>query len=272
MKILLVFSCIVLLCGLTPAFAQEYDDSVEVINLEDPVEPAQPVELVEPVSLTASIEVGQPMAEQAVLEPEEQPERATEGMSLLQVAIWPPKAQLFNDQYTIKGLRLGVPVAKSRNMTGLDIALLGTITGDKDAPGEVTAIQLATAGNHVEGGASGIQFAGIINTVNGWMKGIQFAGLFNEVTEESSGIQLSLLCNFAHKTFSGLQIAAWNEQLEDTNGIQIGGINYSGSGLQIGVLNVNQRGIFPYMPLFNYGYKEPPTAKAVLKHEPVANE
>jgi len=272
MKILLIFSCVVFLCGITPAFAQEYDDSVEVINLADIVEPAEPVELVEPVTsveLTDPVQTGYSVDERVVMEQDEPSAPAAGGTSLLQAAIWPPYAQLFNDQYTIKGLRLGLPVVKSRNFYGFDIALLGTITGEKDARGEAKGIQFATAGNHVEGGASGIQLAGIINTVNGWMKGIQFAGLFNEVTEEASGMQISALCNYAHKTFTGLQIGAWNEQIEETKGMQIGGINYTGSGLQIGVLNFNERGIFPYMPLFNYGYKVPRTKEAILKHEPV---
>ena len=266
MKILLVLSCMALVFGASPAYTQEVDDSVEVINLSEPYEPAEPVELVEPVKTV------QPAAQNELMDPGERVAPEPEGSSLLQLAIWPPYAQLFNDQYTINGLKLGLPVAKSRNLYGFDIAVLGTITGDTDAKGEVKGIQIASAGNHVEGNASGIQFAGIINTVNGWLKGIQFAGLLNEVTEEASGIQLCGLINFAHKTFTGMQIGVWNEQLEETRGLQLGGINYTGSGLQIGVLNINKRGIFPYMPVFNYGYKNPSTAKAILKHNPVTDQ
>jgi hypothetical protein len=272
MKIVLIFSCVALLCASAPGYAQEYDDSVEVINLDESVEMTEPVELVEPVEpveRTKPARPSEPVTGTERTEPQERSAPPSEGTTPLQIAIWPPYAQLFSDQYTVKGMRLGFPVTKSRNAYGIDLAVLGTITGEKNAPGEAKGIQFASAGNHVEGSASAIQLAGIINTVNGWMKGIQFAGLFNEVTEEGSGMQLSALCNFAHKTFTGLQIGAWNEQREATRGMQIGGINYTGSGLQIGVLNFNRRGIFPFMPLCNYGYKEPRKKEAILQHEPV---
>ena len=126
-------------------------------------------------------------------------------------------------------------------------------------------------GNDVEGDAGGLQIAGVINKVAGMVKGIQVAGLINEVQGESTAVQISGFCNFAHKTLAGMQIGPWNEQLEDSKGIQIGGINYTGSGFQIGVLNFNKRGIFPYMPGFNIGYKKPESEK-ILKHEPVTDD
>lgn len=268
MKILIVFSCLTLLC-LTPiVHAEEPDETVEVIDVTEISEPVELITSEEEIEPGGSVGSGKPVAP---VETAEAPDPGTKGSSVLQVAIWPPRLQMFNDLYTITGLRLGLPVAKNRYVYGLDIGGLATITGDKNARGEMKGIQFAPAGNDVEGDAGGIQIAGVINKVTGMVKGIQVAGFINEVQEETAGIQISGFCNYAHKTLTGIQIGAWNEQREDSKGIQIGGINYTGSGFQIGVLNFNKRGIFPYMPGFNIGYKEPGSDEK-LKQEPVTGD
>jgi hypothetical protein len=265
MKFLIMFSCLALLCFVPIVHAEEPDETVEVIDMSEMTEP---VELIKTEVEIEPVEPVKPGTTELPAETQDAPKPGAKGSSVLQVAIWPPRLQMFNEMYKIIGLRLGLPAAKNRYVYGLDIGGLATFTGDRDAKGEMKGIQFAPAGNDVEGDAGGLQIAGVINRVTGMVKGFQIAGFINEVQEESTAVQICGFCNFAHKTLTGIQIGAWNEQLEDSKGMQIGGINYTGSGFQIGVLNFNKRGIFPYMPGFNIGYKKPGSDKK-LKHEPV---
>lgn len=87
------------------------------------------------------------------------------------------------------------------------------------------------------------------------------------VSDENYGIQMSFI-NFSECNY-GISLGVMNLDLRELNsdedednfsyltcGLQIGLIN-SGSGFQIGLLNQNPRGIFPYMPLFNFPCRKP---------------
>ena len=73
------------------------------------------------------------------------------------------------------------------------------------------------------------------------------------------GVKLDKLTGFAFATLNtevkkkciGLQCAMWNESGE-VNGFQIGLVNRSGSGIQIGTFNFNKSSLVPLFPLINF--------------------
>ena len=187
--------------------------------------------------------------------------RPVKGSTPFQLAIWPP-VQILDKDYEVTGLRLSIPVGQNRSMYGLDLGLLATMTGEKGSPGEVRGIQYATGANDVVGNVAGVQIAGMINKVEGTVTGVQSAFLVNEVREAFTGIQIGAFINIAHKTLKGLQVAIFNEQEEETEGLQFGAINTTGGGFQIGLLNYNRRGVLPWMAVCNFSYRSAEPARA----------
>ena len=138
----------------------------------------------------------------------------------IEIALVPP-LQLPGTDYGVKGLRLSV-VGLSREVRGLDIALLGNITNIQH---------------------KGVAISGLFNYNRGasTVTGLQLAGLAN--------------INSGHSEVYGLQIAAFNKA-GTVYGLQLGLLNIAEElhGVQIGLFNINKNGPFHGSPIINAAF------------------
>jgi hypothetical protein len=175
----------------------------------------------------------------------------------LQLSLFAP-IQLFSEETSIAGLRLGVFYTRNENMTGLDVGGLFSQT-----LGDMTGLQIGGA-NMTEGEVDGVQ-VGVVSSA-GDARGVQL-GAVNLALGDVRGVGLGLV-NFVHEDFTGWQTGLVNaadgevrafqvgltNQMGDATGVQIGvageaeklvglqlgGFNHvgEGSGLQLGAFNV----------------------------------
>jgi hypothetical protein len=140
--------------------------------------------------------------------------------------------QLFDEDTSIAGFRLGV-TTHNADVTGYDHGLLAARTsGDEvglqaapyaEIQGDLLGLQVAMAGADVDGKATGVQLGNLMNRAGG-LVGVQIAALYNRALEAT--------------------------------GVQISAVNYAEDlkGVQIGLVNVNRRGIVPFFPGINIGF------------------
>jgi hypothetical protein len=150
----------------------------------------------------------------------------------VQFALWNP-IQVFGEGVSVTGLRLSLISGANRDVTGLDLAGVASLTrGDQTGlqvglydgvDGDMTGWQVGGFANDVDGRARGFQSASIYNRA-GEGVGVQFAGILNR-TERMRGLQISLV--------------NWTDELD---------------GVQIGLININRKGPIPFLPLFNFGF------------------
>ena len=140
------------------------------------------------------------------------------------------------DNWDIKGFRLGIFYSDCVNFDGLDInGLVGRATG------HAQGLQLAGLVNYVEGSGMGLQIAPV-NIVNGGFTGFQ-AGAVNY----AGTIPGAIGKGFQIGLFNG---ATWFK------GLQIGGINYCETmiGVQIGVINIIADKDWSFLPIVNAAF------------------
>lgn len=126
-------------------------------------------------------------------------------------------ALVYNCAKTVRGAQIGgIANIAQENVRGAQFACLFNKLGRK----------LGT--QEIPGDVVGLQAAGIGNGGQVRVRGAQVAGLANSATEGISGLQLSLLVNQTRNL----------------------------SGVQIGLLNFNKRGLLPFCPLINMGFGE----------------
>jgi hypothetical protein len=132
-----------------------------------------------------------------------------------------PYIQLPGTDFGVTGLRLS-GIGLSREVRGLDLALLGNITKV-----EFKGIAISGLFNYNRGGSI--------------VTGLQVAGLAN--------------INSGHSEVYGLQIAGFN-CAGTVYGLQLGLLNIANElhGIQIGVLNINRNGPFHASPIINAAF------------------
>ena len=97
---------------------------------------------------------------------------------------------------------------------------------------------------------NGAQLGGFCLT-EGDVAGFQLSGLFNQAYEVA-GAQLGL-ANMALGDAAGLQLGALYNRAETMDGLQIGLVNQAGDAwFQLGLLNFNESGAVPWLPLINW--------------------
>lgn len=90
------------------------------------------------------------------------------------------------------------------------------------------------------------------DSVGNTVKGVQLALI--DGAGSFAGVQVAGVWTFTGDAY-GIQLAPVNIA-KRTHGLQIGIVNRVVSGgLQIGLLNWNQHGLLPVMPLFNIGFE-----------------
>jgi hypothetical protein len=140
--------------------------------------------------------------------------------------------QLFRPETSIAGFRLGV-TTRNADVTGYDQGLLAART-----TGDEVGLQLAPYAE-----------------IRGDLHGLQVAMGGADVDGKATGVQLGNLMNRAG-ALVGLQVAALYNRALDATGVQVSAVNYAEDlkGVQIGLVNVNRRGIVPFFPGINVGF------------------
>lgn len=165
--------------------------------------------------------------------------------AFFQAALWAPEPQLVPATESVSGIRLEI-YGENKNMTGLDIGLANSTTGDFTGLGG-----LFTLYNHVGGTTTGVQW-GVVNITEGVVVGWQ-DGWVNINSSKVTGLQTGIV-NWHDTTssdFSGLQLGLVNTGKHVT-GVQLGFVNYAETlkGIQIGLWNqVNSRDWDQFAPL-----------------------
>jgi hypothetical protein len=156
--------------------------------------------------------------------------RAEAPPAAAQLALLNP-LQLIDDQRSITAFRLSILRGANRDVRGLD---LGATTLTK---GKLRGLQLAGA-NEVKGDCTGMQVGVFVNYVEGRLSVVQLSGL---AAHAGRG--------------TGVQIASVMARAKKLRGFQFALITVAEEmkGLQLGLLNFNEKGFLPVFPLFNFG-------------------
>ena len=163
-------------------------------------------------------------------------------MTPFQIALFDP-VQLFSRETDVNGLRLNLIYGDNRTVRGLDAGVANWVEGDQ------TGIQIGLH-NNCKGQSTGLQ-SGLVNWGERGMAGMQIASLVNRVKGTMTGIQVSG-ANSAYG-LRGCQVALFNGAT-DMRGFQLGVVNIAeGSGVQIGLVNLNRNGFLPFFPIINVG-------------------
>ena len=136
----------------------------------------------------------------------------------IQLAFAAP-AQIYRESASVMGIRLSVFLGRNRDVTGLDLGLANSTTGNFSGFG-------AGLVNFVDGDGSALQ-VGCVNSCNGYFSGIQLSGFLNHVGGDSNALQVGPI-NVVKGTQGGLQIGVINVA-KVLNGVQIGLININSS-------------------------------------------
>ena len=169
------------------------------------------------------------------------------GLSPLAVSIVPP-AQFPAEDWDVCGLRLNLFVGRHRDVSFIDIGVLGNV-----AEGNLTGLEIAGLYNLVGESDGAIQVAGLYNGVRGDFAGLQVSAAANDVGGDMEGVQISLV-NLTEDG-AGLQIGLFN-RAERFSGLQLGLANYAYQleGIQIGLFNVIEDSNVPFMPIVNVAF------------------
>lgn len=129
-----------------------------------------------------------------------------------------PRLELPSEEYAVSPLRISVFVGRHMDVSGLDIAGLGSFVTR-----EFNGLQVSTLFNCIGEADWAVQVAGILNRCEGEMNGLQ-VGVVN-IAEKGSGLQ-------------------------------VGVVNYGNvyKGLQIGVANVIEASNCRFMPVINFAF------------------
>lgn len=172
------------------------------------------------------------------------------GVSIVDPVQFPP------DDFDILGVRASVVYGKNRDVTGIDVGLIGNITSGKFTGAAVSGLFNSTKGQST---ILGIQLAGLanFNSEKTSVYGFQIALGSNYNSAESSvvGLQFSLANISPNTTINGFQVGVYNKA-RTVRGLQIGLINMTQNltGIQIGLLNFYQEGFFKVAPILNIGF------------------
>ena len=197
--------------------------------------------------------------------------------------------QLSDQSTDVYGLRFDLVSGSNHRMVGIDVngwwgctdagsGGLAIALGGNEAGGSFIGLQIAGGFNFLqplwgdERTIYGAQFALLANSgdlwgaqvglLNGWpsthdtrgdtIRGVQL-GLFDGAGK-MCGVQLAGLLTWTEDVY-GVQLAPINI-CERAHGLQLGLFNRVRSGgLQIGLLNWNDNGLLPLLPLFNIGFE-----------------
>lgn len=149
-----------------------------------------------------------------------------------QFGFWAPDLQTAPVTEDVRGLRIDVLYGENRNVSGVDLGLVNSTTGD------FVGFGWAPGANLVDGSAAGVQWSWIYSHTAGEFTGWQTAIVSRIGGHGSCGLQTGWV-TLNESDFTGAQIGLFNKA-ETLKGLQLGLVNWAerlDGGLQIGLVN-----------------------------------
>jgi hypothetical protein len=169
--------------------------------------------------------------------------------AIFQFGVFAPDIQLVDADRDVRGLRINFVYGENVNVTGVDLGIVNSTTGN------FTGFGWAPGANLVEGDALAIQWSWIYSHTRGQFTGWQSGALSRISGGNSQGFQSGWV-NLAESDFTGLQFGLFN-RAASMNGVQIAFVNWTEQleGLQIGLINIARNSaIYPIMPIVNWRF------------------
>ena len=170
--------------------------------------------------------------------------------AVFQFGFFAPDLQLVDSTEDVRGLRIDFVYGENRNVSGVDLGIVNSTTGD------FAGFGWAPGANLVEGDAVGVQWSWIYSHTEGeftgWQSGIvaRIGGL------GSCGLQSGWI-NLNETDFTGAQLGLFNKA-ETLKGLQLGFVNWAerlDGGLQIGLVNYAANSdIYKVLPIVNWQF------------------
>jgi hypothetical protein len=149
----------------------------------------------------------------------------------------------------VSGLRINFVYGENANVSGLDLGIVNSTTGD------FAGIGWAPGANLVNGSAIGLQWSWIYSHTAGEFTGWQ-SGLVSRIGGENSAGFQSGWINVVEKDFRGLQLGLVN-YAANVSGVQLGFVNMTPQlhGLQIGLINYAENSdLYKILPIVNWKF------------------
>ncbi len=169
--------------------------------------------------------------------------------AVFQFGFFAPDLQLVSADRDVRGLRLNFVYGENANVSGVDLGIVNSTTGD------FTGFGWAPGANIVRGDALAIQWSWIYSHTRGQFTGWQSGALSRVTGANSQGFQSGWV-NFAENDFTGLQFGLFNRSAA-MHGVQIAFVNWTDQlqGLQVGLINIARNSaIYPVMPIVNWRF------------------
>lgn len=166
-----------------------------------------------------------------------------------QFGFFAPDLQLVDSSEDVRGLRLDIVYGENRNVSGVDLGIVNSTTGD------FVGLGWAPGANLVDGSAKGVQWSWIYSHTAGQFTGWQ-SGLVARVGgADSAGLQSGWI-NLAESDFTGVQLGLFNKAAH-AKGLQLGLVNWADrlDGLQIGLVNYAENSdVYKVLPIVNWQF------------------
>jgi len=167
-----------------------------------------------------------------------------------QFGFWAPNLQIVDADESISGFRLNFIYGQNANVSGADIGIVNSTTGDFYGFGWGPGINL------VKGSSRGVQWSGFYSHTAGKFTGWQAAAVTRIEGAGSVGVQTGLVA-LSEGDFTGVQASFFNKATT-LKGLQFGMINWAeklDGGLQIGLINYAANSdIFKVLPFVNWQF------------------
>lgn len=167
-----------------------------------------------------------------------------------QFGFFAPDLQLVDASEDVRGLRINIVYGENANMSGVDLGIVNSTTGD------FAGFGWAPGANLVEGSAVGVQWSWLYSHTAGEFTGWQ-SGLVSRVGGAGSAGLQSGWINLVESDFTGVQLGLFN-RAESVKGLQLGFVNWAerlDGGLQIGLVNYAKNSdLFPILPIVNWQF------------------
>lgn len=178
-----------------------------------------------------------------------------------QLSIFPEISLGASKENSISKFSFNILGATNKNVTGLDISILGLRTVEGDFKGQHLSL-IPVDKFTVKGDLNGYSFS-LWNDIDGAINGSVFGGLntINDIDGGAGGV-VNLVSGDAISTFGIVNIVNGNankqfgifNRAEVVSGVQFGFINSARNldGVQIGIINHATNGVLPVLPLVNF--------------------
>lgn len=170
--------------------------------------------------------------------------------AVFQFGFFAPDLQLVDASEDVRGLRIDFVYGENRNVSGVDLGIVNSTTGD------FTGFGWAPGANLVDGDAAGVQWSWIYSRTDGEFTGWQ-SGIVSRIGgADSCGLQSGWV-NLNEIDFTGVQLGLFN-RAETLKGLQLGIVNWAerlDGGLQIGLVNYAANSdLYQILPIVNWQF------------------